>query len=281
MIKKQISLRKCFCYCCVCWKKRYNFDSESRDLKILLLGLENVGKTEIGYILAGKKRTHYHTTNGVQCFKTQLAKCSLSITEVGGNRQNQKLWHNYYCRTMGLIFCYDMSIDIQKLQATFQMFNKIASHQFMRGKVILLIGTKSDLANDTIQLYDVENAFALEKLANQYLINIKSIHFNPQELGNLWNGIEWLANNVIINYKNLKYRIENDSKIEKILKKQQYDPVKRAFSLARRRPKTAPAFNNTSVHKSVPFILSSNTSEIANVFRVAEQVPSFSNNNIS
>ncbi|XP_055857948.1 uncharacterized protein LOC129920589 [Episyrphus balteatus] len=241
----KLNILKCFYCCCTCWKKRNTFDLERRELNILLLGMKSVGKTEVGYILAGKKRTIYETTNGVQCYKTRLPKCSLAITEVGGNRQSEKLWHHYYSRTMGLIYCYDMSIDDQQLQTSFQLLNKIVSHQFMRGKVMLLVGTKSDLVNDTIQLYDIENRFALENLANKYFMKIKTIHFNPNKLESLWNGIEWLANNININYSNLKNRIENDNDIEKTLKKQQQKSIK----FSNRRAKTAPASINSSQHR--------------------------------
>ncbi|XP_055639145.1 uncharacterized protein LOC129777098 isoform X3 [Toxorhynchites rutilus septentrionalis] len=53
-------------------------------LKILIVGLENTGKTEIAYKICNIKRDEYLQTKGCRVFDTTIGGISVQLTEVGG-----------------------------------------------------------------------------------------------------------------------------------------------------------------------------------------------------
>lgn len=65
-------------------------------MDILLLGLKSSGKTEVGHLIVKKTRENFDSTNGVQSFTLKTQQFIMNITEVGGNKEMQKLWHHYF-----------------------------------------------------------------------------------------------------------------------------------------------------------------------------------------
>lgn len=67
-------------------------------MSVLLLGLESSGKTEIGHLIIRKPRENFEATNGVQSYTLNNHDFLINITEVGGNKEMQKLWHHYFIK---------------------------------------------------------------------------------------------------------------------------------------------------------------------------------------
>ncbi|KAI8124370.1 ADP-ribosylation factor 6 [Lucilia cuprina] len=83
-----------------------------KKLKFLLLGLSGSGKTEIAHYMSKAQRLDYDSTNGVHNYNFKLMDAMCSLTEVGGSDDMQRIWHHYYVGTMGIIYCFDMVLEI-------------------------------------------------------------------------------------------------------------------------------------------------------------------------
>lgn len=148
---------------------------------------------------------------------------------------------------MAIVYCYDMSSPPSEMEKSFQIFNSIISNEYIRGKPILIVGTKADLVTDNVETYDIENMFELEKLANFFSSRIKVCQNSSLDHDDLSRGCFWLEDELNRNYKTLKNRLKLD-------KQQSSKTHKRRLSYwftrkkvhhgevnSKKRPKTAPA----------------------------------------
>lgn len=152
---------------------------------------------------------------------------------------------------MAIVYCYDMSSTVADMEESFRIFNTIISNEFIRGKPILIVGTKADLVAGNVESYDIENMFELEKLANLFSSRIRVCLNSAIDNEDLYRGCFWLEDQLTQNYKSLKNRVKLDKqqttkKHRKPLRywftrKKVYDTELDIF----RRPNTAPTISKT------------------------------------
>lgn len=74
---------------------------------------------------------------------------------------------------MAVIYCFDMSSKYDDLKKSFKLLHAVLKNPNIMAKPILLVATKADLADESIQLYDIENAFHIQNMAVSYGSSIK------------------------------------------------------------------------------------------------------------
>uniref|UniRef100_A0A1I8NPR1 Uncharacterized protein n=1 Tax=Stomoxys calcitrans TaxID=35570 RepID=A0A1I8NPR1_STOCA len=212
----------CCCSCCGCWHRIAGNSVgvlPEKKLKFLLLGLEDSGKTEIAHYLSQTQRSDYDSTNGVHNYTMKFMEVQCSMTEIGGNDDIQRIWHHYYAGTMAIIYCFDMSSKWQDLKKSFRLLDMTLKDSYIAGKPILLVATKADLADECIQLYDIENTFHLNTMAATYGSAIKLCIYDKRSADtdssiNLSSGINWLVRNVLDNYDVIRMRLNCDKNMK-------------------------------------------------------------------
>ncbi|XP_075158345.1 ADP-ribosylation factor [Haematobia irritans] len=215
----------CCCGSCCggCWNRILGGNSvgilPEKKLKFLLLGLEGSGKTEIAHYLSRTQRLDYDPTNGVHNYNMTCMEAQCSMTEIGGNDDIQRIWHHYYAGTMAIIYCFDMSAELKDLQKSFRLLNDTMKDSYVAGKPVLLVATKADLADESIQLYDIENSFHLHQMAATYGNTIKLCVYDPRYMGeefnnNLKSGFNWLVRYVLDNYDVIQMRLNCDKNMK-------------------------------------------------------------------
>lgn len=65
-------------------------------LSILLLGVDNVGKSEIGHVLATTERVDFSKTKGIRTFNINVKGRAIKLMEIGGAASVRDLWSHYY-----------------------------------------------------------------------------------------------------------------------------------------------------------------------------------------
>jgi ADP-ribosylation factor-like protein 13B len=203
----------------------------SRTIPILLIGLDNSGKTKIGTILTKEhsKYEEYEPTQGSRYFElANYKQHCIKITELGGTEDLRKIWKYYYLETYGVIFVIDSS-DAGKLEESRIVFSQVISNEYIVGKPMLILANKQDIfgAIDSIgerrnmlwlitKIYflpfvftDICEYFAIEKYANFYrtpcLLQETGSFVSPEDDG-LDTGFTWLIQTIEQNLKSLKNR---------------------------------------------------------------------------
>ena len=70
--------------------------SPERELRILLLGLDNAGKTTLLKQLASEDVSHITPTQGFNIKSVQSEGFKLNVWDIGGQRKIRPYWRNYF-----------------------------------------------------------------------------------------------------------------------------------------------------------------------------------------
>ena len=77
--------------------------STEQELRILLLGLDNAGKTTLLKHLANEDITHITPTQGFNIKSVQSSGFKLNVWDIGGQRKIRPYWRNYFENTDVLV----------------------------------------------------------------------------------------------------------------------------------------------------------------------------------
>lgn len=92
----------------------------ARPLTILILGLADSGKTEVGHILCKQSRTDQSSTKGVHVFNVDANDHAVRLTEIGGSDSVRGIWPHYFS---DVSVCSLSAWQYQHLMAKFQVID--------------------------------------------------------------------------------------------------------------------------------------------------------------
>ncbi|XP_048502148.1 ADP-ribosylation factor-like protein 2 isoform X3 [Beta vulgaris subsp. vulgaris] len=87
---------------------------KEKEMRILMVGLDNSGKTTIVLKINGEDTSVISPTLGFNIKTIAYQKYALNIWDVGGQKTIRAYWRNYFEQTDGLIWVVDSS-DIRRL----------------------------------------------------------------------------------------------------------------------------------------------------------------------
>lgn len=126
----------------------YSFVSETRPCRILLLGLDNAGKTSILYKVKLNENVCTIPTIGFNVENVEPRKgLSFTVWDVGGQEKIRPLWRHYFSGTEGLIFVVD-SNDRDRLKDAAYELKQILEDDCMRDVPVVVIANKQDLPRE-------------------------------------------------------------------------------------------------------------------------------------
>ncbi|CAB0034235.1 unnamed protein product [Trichogramma brassicae] len=116
-----------------------------KELRILLLGLDNAGKTTILRFLANEDITQVTPTQGFNIKSIHTDGFKLNVWDIGGARKIRPYWRNYFENTDVLIYVID-SADLNRLEETGEELSELLTEDKLRGVPVLVYANKQDVA---------------------------------------------------------------------------------------------------------------------------------------
>ena len=112
--------------------------------RIVMLGLDNAGKTTVLYKLKLGEVVHTIPTIGFNVESVDYKNISFTVWDVGGQTKIRALWQHYYAESDALIYVVDSS-DRTRFQESREELQSILRDDRMRDVAVLVFSNKADL----------------------------------------------------------------------------------------------------------------------------------------
>ncbi|KAH7853179.1 hypothetical protein Vadar_034361 [Vaccinium darrowii] len=117
---------------------------KEKEMRILMVGLDNSGKTTIVLKINGEDTSVISPTLGFNIKTITYDKYTLNIWDVGGQRTIRSYWRNYFEQTDGLVWVVDSS-DLRRLDdCKFELHNLLKEER-LSGASLLILANKQDI----------------------------------------------------------------------------------------------------------------------------------------
>lgn len=113
-------------------------------MRILMLGLDNAGKTTILKSYCRESLTDIPPTVGFNIKTISHEKYKVNIWDVGGQKSIRSFWRNYFDTTDGLVWVVDSSDRHRLEDCKAELFN-ILKEERLWGASLLILANKQDV----------------------------------------------------------------------------------------------------------------------------------------
>ena len=181
-------------------KEENNENNENKEIvkketnKVLMLGLDDSGKTKILYLLKLKEIVTTIPTIGfnAEYINKESWEKNISIWDVGGNKKIRCLWVHYFENLNGIIWVYDIS-NKERIEESQNELKKLLDAPKIEKNIPLLIyANKSDLNINGNKTDDF--LLGIQDYINNRPYYIKECNINDIE--SYEDGLDWLYMNI-------------------------------------------------------------------------------------
>ena len=137
-----------------------------KEAKILVLGLDNAGKTTLLKFLSNDAPSKIEEpTKGFNVKTICKEGFKLNVWDIGGQSAIRTYWENYYDRTDALVFVVDSSDDY-RLDETTSVFKILLAEPKLEKVPILVFANKQD-KNDALQPNEIMEKMQLGNISDR------------------------------------------------------------------------------------------------------------------
>ena len=191
------------------------FTKSRNNFKIIILGMQNAGKTTILYRLSLGTLVKTTPTIGSNVEELIYNNVKFQAWDLGGQESNRSVWDVYYMSTDAIVYVID-SKDDEYFEESKSQFYKLLAHPNLKNATILIFANKQDLPG----------AKSVSQLIQDYEFDKIKYHIwqiqacSALKGDGLVTGIKWLSEQLVFrgknNFPNNPYLInENEGIIDK------------------------------------------------------------------
>ena len=166
---------------------------KEKELRILILGLDNAGKTTIMKRVSGEDIHEISPTVGFNIKSLEYKGLSLNLWDVGGQKSIRTYWRNYFEQTDGIIWVVD-SVDRWRLEECKAQLHDLLGQEKLAGASLLVFANKQDLGG----------ALTYEEIAKILELNGEDMEGHHWSIygcsavtgSGLQTGFDWLVNDI-------------------------------------------------------------------------------------
>eukprot|EP01029_Cantina_marsupialis_P027002 TRINITY_DN7409_c0_g2_i1.p1 TRINITY_DN7409_c0_g2~~TRINITY_DN7409_c0_g2_i1.p1 ORF type:complete len:187 (-),score=58.10 TRINITY_DN7409_c0_g2_i1:286-846(-) len=117
---------------------------KEKEMRLLMVGLDNAGKTTILKKFNGEDIDKISPTLGFNIKTLDHKDYKLNIWDVGGQKTIRSYWRNYFEETDGVIWVVD-SADLRRLEVCKEELHNLLKEEKLAGASLLIFSNKQDL----------------------------------------------------------------------------------------------------------------------------------------
>jgi len=164
---------------------------KEKEVRLLMLGLDNAGKTTILKKFNGEDINTISPTLGFNIKTLEHRGFKLNIWDVGGQKSLRSYWRNYFESTDGLIWVVD-SADRRRMADCRDELNSLLQEERLAGATLLVFANKQDLPG-ALSGEEIRELLDLDSIKSHHWM-IKDCSAVTGE--NLLYGVDWLINDI-------------------------------------------------------------------------------------
>ncbi|GAB4853602.1 Arf GTPase arf1, variant 2 [Ancistrocladus abbreviatus] len=158
----------------------------NKEARILVLGLDNAGKTTILYRLQMGEVVSTIPTIGFNVETVQYNNIKFQVWDLGGQTSIRPYWRCYFPNTQAIIYVVDSS-DTDRLAIAKDEFHAILEEEELKGAVVLIFANKQDLPG-ALDDAAVSESLELHKIKNRQWAIFKTSAVKGE---GLFEGLDW------------------------------------------------------------------------------------------
>mmetsp|Transcript_9737 Transcript_9737/g.11097 ORF Transcript_9737/g.11097 Transcript_9737/m.11097 type:complete len:188 (-) Transcript_9737:180-743(-) len=167
---------------------------KEKEMRILILGLDNAGKTTMLKKFNGEDISTISPTLGFNIKTLSHRGYLLNCWDVGGQKTLRSYWRNYFEQTDGLIFVVD-SADTYRLELCKAELHKLLQQEKLAGASLLIFANKQDIPG-ALTKEEIAKTLDLEKNKIFY-----KRHWGIQSCSavsgeGLLQGVDWIVSDI-------------------------------------------------------------------------------------
>jgi ADP-ribosylation factor protein 1 len=176
--------------------KLWNKLTSNQEVRIIMIGLDNSGKTTILYKLKLGEIVNTVPTIGFNVETVRYKNVDFNVWDIGGQDKVRALWKHYFYNVNGIIFVID-SNDNERLDDSKDYQNnvkdelrRLEADDELKGVPILVLANKQDLTS-ALPVNQIVEKIGLNKMHNRSWY----IQGTCAKTGEgLFEGLDWLTN---------------------------------------------------------------------------------------
>lgn len=161
----------------------------TKDVRILMVGLDAAGKTTILYKLKLGENVTTIPTIGFNVERVEYKNIAFTMWDVGGQHKIRPLWRHYFQNTDGLIFVVD-SADRERVNEAREELQRMLFEDELRDACLLVLANKQDMPNamNAAELTDKLGLYAMSRNRDWYMQGSCATTGEG-----IYEGLDWLA----------------------------------------------------------------------------------------
>ncbi|XP_067130063.1 ADP-ribosylation factor-like protein 2 [Centruroides vittatus] len=162
-----------------------------KEVRLLMLGLDNAGKTTILKKFNGEDINTISPTLGFNIKTLEHRGFRLNMWDVGGQKSLRSYWQNYFESTDGLIWVVD-SADRRRLQDCKNELHALFLEERLLGATLLVFVNKQDLPG-ALPANEIKEILELDIIKSHHWHILPCSAITGE---NLLTGIDWILDNI-------------------------------------------------------------------------------------
>mmetsp|Transcript_8611 Transcript_8611/g.16888 ORF Transcript_8611/g.16888 Transcript_8611/m.16888 type:complete len:186 (-) Transcript_8611:50-607(-) len=159
-----------------------------REARILILGLDNSGKTTILKVLAEEDPTQIMPTQGFNTKSLARDGFKLNVWDVGGQETIRPYWRDYFDHTDALVYVID-SADRRRIDEASRELRSLLDEEKLNGIPLLVFANKQDLVS-AVSADEISETLSLSSIRDRQWLIVAS---SAKSGEGLQDGMEWIV----------------------------------------------------------------------------------------
>ncbi|KAF6024332.1 ARL2 [Bugula neritina] len=164
---------------------------KEKEMRLLMLGLDNAGKTTILKKFNGEDISTISPTLGFNIKTLEHRGFNLNIWDVGGQKSLRSYWKNYFESTDGLVWVVD-SADKRRLSDCKAELHSLLLEERLSGATLMVFANKQDLPG-ALSATEIKQILELDSITTHHWLILGCSAVTGD---NLLEGVDWTIDDI-------------------------------------------------------------------------------------